>query len=137
MFRNDPEERRESGVSSCAMPKRRCIPLSFAGAMSLLCLGALAGCGGSAAAISASGCLRSHGWKVDRVSSRFFVATRGGEELSYGSSGLPAYSVAPGWTGYGPPVKNGELHFACFPKFRGFEVRSSSSTVTLSSSPSR
>jgi hypothetical protein len=77
-----------------------------------------------------SACLRSHGWKVEQLSKGFFVATRGQEELSYGSSDTPEYGGTLGLTGM--PLKQGQLRFACFPKYTV-----SSSTVTLSSAPSR
>ena len=106
----------------------------LAGAACLLCVAALAGCGGSGSGVVAkdSACLRSHGWKVQQVSKGFFVATRGRAELSYGSSGVPDYGGAPGSTG--PPSKTGQLRPACFPKYTVSWIRGgSSSTVTLSS----
>jgi len=114
----------------------RRIVVVVAGAVCLLCAAALAGCGGSGVAARDSVCLRSHGWKVEQLSKGFFVATRGQEELSYGSSGVPDYGGRPGSTG--PPSKPGQLRFACFPKYTVSWIEGgSSSTVTLSSSPSR
>lgn len=116
-----------------AMVTRRRVVLLLAGVASVV---ALTGCGGSAVVAKDSACLRSHGWKVEQVSKGFFVATRGPEELSYGSSGIPNYGGTAGSTGV-PPEKE-QLRFACFPKL-AVEVsgRGHSSTVTLSSSPSR
>jgi hypothetical protein len=74
-----------------------------------------------------------------RLSHGVYVATHGAEELSNGSSGVPLYSPTPGWKG-SQPLKNGQLHFACFPKFTvSVQAKSSRSTatVTLSSSPGR
>lgn len=114
----------------------RRIVLVLAGATCLVFVAALTGCGESGAAAARSSCLRSHGWKVEQLSKGFFVATRGQEELGYGSSGPPEYGGTAESTN--PSLKLGQLRFACFPKFV-VSVRSSgrySGTVTLSSSPS-
>lgn len=115
-----------------ALVARRRIVVGLAG---MACVVALTGCGGSRVVAEDSACLRSHGWKVEQVAKGFFVATRGPEELSYGSSGIPNYAGTAGSTG----VVSGkeQLRFVCFPKLT-VEVSGSghSSTMTLSSSPS-
>ena len=119
-----------------AMLSSRRIVFVLAVAVCLLCVAALAGCGGSGVAARDSACLRSHGWKVEQLSKGFFVATRGQEELSYGSSGVPDYGGTPVLTH--PPSKTGSLRFACFPQYTvSWTEGGSSSTVTLSSAPSR
>jgi hypothetical protein len=91
--------------------------LALAEATALLFVAALAGCGGAGVAAKATGCLRSHGWKVEQLSGGVFVATRSPYALTYGSSGVPAFGPAPGWNG-GPAFTNGrKIHFACFPNF--------------------
>ena len=100
------------------------------------CVFALTGCGGSGVVAKDSACLRSHGWKVEQVSKGFFVATRGPEALSYGSSGIPNYGGTAGSTGVAPEKE--QLRFACFPRYGFSSVDGGhSSTATVSSSPSR
>jgi hypothetical protein len=121
-------------MSEPVMSRR--IVLVVAGAVCVSCVIALAGCGGAGVVAKDSACLRSHGWRVEQVSKGFFVATRGQEELSYGSSGIPDYGGTPGAAGL--PWKGGQLRFACFPAYTVGRIEGGhSSTVSVSSSPSR
>jgi hypothetical protein len=89
VFRIDPWTADTERVSEMAMVTSGRVVSVLAGAACLLCVAALAGCGGSGVVAKDAACLRSHGWKVQQVSKGFFVATRGRAELSYGSSGVP------------------------------------------------
>jgi hypothetical protein len=119
-----------------AMLASRRIVFVLAGAACFFCVAALAGCGGSGVVVKDSACLQSHGWKVERVSSVFFVATRGQEQLNYDSSGVTGFSWRTG--SMGPPSNKGQLSFACFPKTTVSWIEGGhSSAATGSSSPSR
>ena len=117
------------------MVTRRRVVLAVAGAACFFGVAASAGCGGAGVAAKDSACLQSHGWKVEQLSKGFFVATRGQEELAYGSTGVPNFGGPPGTTGL--PPKTRQLRFACFPKYTISWIEGGhSSTVTFSSSSS-